>query len=61
MSHLLELIEEASRDQDGKIDFNEWEIMGKSISTKLLNTEYLPRATSKANQEKNPYGRNSPR
>ena len=33
MSHLLELIEEASRDQDGKIDFNEWEIMGKSIST----------------------------
>lgn len=38
VSHLLELIEEASRDQDGKIGFGEWEIMGKSTSTKLLNT-----------------------
>ena len=29
VSHLLELVEEADRNQDGKIDFEEWEIMGK--------------------------------
>jgi hypothetical protein len=38
VSHLLELVEEAGRDKDGKIDFDEWEIMGESTSTKLLNT-----------------------
>ena len=36
VSHLLELVEEADRNKDGKIDFSEWEIMGKSISMKLL-------------------------
>lgn len=29
MSHLLELVEEADRNQDGKLDFDEWETMGK--------------------------------
>ena len=38
MSHLLELVEEADRNKDGKIDFLEWEIMGKSTSIKLLCT-----------------------
>jgi len=38
VSHLLELVEEADRNKDGKIDFSEWEIMGKSTSMKLLYT-----------------------
>ena len=29
VSHLLELVEEADRNQDGKIDFEEWKIMGE--------------------------------
>lgn len=59
MSHLLELVEDACRDQEGKIDFDEWEIMGKSTSTKT--TERLPRVTSQADQEENPNGIYSPR
>jgi hypothetical protein len=38
VSHLLELVEEADRNKDGKIDFSEWEIMGKSTLMKLLCT-----------------------
>jgi hypothetical protein len=44
VSHLLELVEGVDRNQDGKIDFDEWQIMGKSASTKP--TGYLPRVTS---------------
>ncbi len=29
VSHLLELIEEADRNRDGKIDFEEWKIIGE--------------------------------
>ena len=29
VSHLLELVEEADRNRDGKISFEEWEIMGE--------------------------------
>ncbi len=43
MSHLLELVEEADRNKDGKIDFSEWEIMGKSTSMKLLYSILTPR------------------
>jgi hypothetical protein len=32
VSHLLELVEEAGRNQDGKIDFDEWKIMGEPES-----------------------------
>jgi len=32
VSHLLELVEEADRNQDGKIDFDEWKIMGEPES-----------------------------
>ena len=28
MSYLLELVDEADKNKDGKIDFDEWEIMG---------------------------------
>jgi len=35
VSHLLELVEEADRNQDGKIDFDEWEIMVKRIKKKI--------------------------
>jgi hypothetical protein len=62
VSHLLELVEEACWTQDGKIDFDEWEIMGKSTSTKPTEyTEYSPRVTSQADQEKNSHGISSPR
>ena len=30
VSHLLELVDEADKNKDGKIDFEEWEIMGTS-------------------------------
>ncbi|KAI0006201.1 nucleotide-binding domain-containing protein [Russula compacta] len=33
--HLLELVEEADRGKDGKIDFDEWEIMVKRIKKKI--------------------------
>lgn len=29
MSYLLELVDEADKNKDGKIDFNEWKVMGK--------------------------------
>lgn len=32
MSHLLELVDEADRNKDGKIDFDEWETMGEFCS-----------------------------
>jgi hypothetical protein len=28
VSHLLELVDEADRDKDGKIDFDEWQTIG---------------------------------
>ena len=37
MSHLLELVEGVDRNQDGKIDFDEWQIMGKSESPNSPN------------------------
>ena len=30
MSYLLELVDEADKNKDGKIDYDEWEIMGTS-------------------------------
>jgi len=41
VSHLLELVEEADRNQDGKIDFDEWQIMGKSESPNPPNTHQV--------------------
>jgi len=35
VSHLLELVEEADRNHDGKIDFDGWEIMVKRIKKKI--------------------------
>lgn len=38
MSHLLELVQEADRDGNGKIDYGEWEIMGTSEVVGVENT-----------------------
>lgn len=29
LSHFLDLVEESDEDKNGKIDFGEWEVMGK--------------------------------
>jgi hypothetical protein len=52
VSHLLELVEEADRNHDGKIDFDEWEIMGKPEPAPAV-AEYSLRVTSQADQENN--------
>ena len=31
MSHLLELVEEADKDKNGKIDFDEFDFMGEAL------------------------------
>ena len=36
LSHFLDLVEESDEDKNGKIDFGEWEVMGK------FNVVYLP-------------------
>jgi EF hand len=30
VSHILELVDEADKNKDGKIDYNEWQVMGAS-------------------------------
>jgi len=39
VSHLLDLVDEADKNKDGKIDFGEWESMVKSIKKKMPMTE----------------------
>jgi len=39
VDHLLELVEEADRDKNGKIDFDEWKIMVHRIKKKIPMTE----------------------
>lgn len=47
MSYLLELVDEADKNKDGKIDFDEWEIMGvfrlvcSSVLQNLSSSEQL--------------------
>jgi EF hand len=60
VSHLLELVEEADRNKDGKIDFDEWEIMGKQTIAILCTTDSSPYTTSQTHQEKNTHGCYSP-
>jgi len=52
VSYLLELVEEADRNKDGKIDFSEWEIMGKSTSNETI--VYLPTRPVKRIKKKIP-------
>jgi hypothetical protein len=35
VSHLLELVDEADRNRDGKIDFDEWQIMSSFSFSKI--------------------------
>lgn len=39
VDHLLDLVEEADRDKNGKIDFEEWQIMVKRIKRKIPMSE----------------------
>ncbi|KAI0053855.1 mitochondrial NADH dehydrogenase [Auriscalpium vulgare] len=39
VSHLLELVDEADRNKDGKIDFDEWKIMVQQIKKKIPMAE----------------------
>jgi hypothetical protein len=58
--HLLELVEEADRNKDGKIEFDEWKIMGNHAIAILYTTDSSPCATSQTDQEKNTHGCYSP-
>jgi hypothetical protein len=60
VSHLLELVEEADRNKDGKIDFDEWQVMGKQAIPIPYTTNSSPCATSQTDQEKNAHGCYSP-
>jgi hypothetical protein len=44
VSHILELVDEADKNKDGKIDYNEWQVMGASIRARVmyLCTDFLP-------------------
>ena len=42
MSHLLELVDESDKNNDGKIDFEEWTYMGTSFSHMFI---LLPEAS----------------
>jgi len=39
VSHLLDLVDEADKNKDGKIDYNEWEIMVQRIKQRIPMTE----------------------
>ena len=39
MSHLLELVDEADKNKDGRIDFGEWETMVRHIKTRIPMSE----------------------
>jgi EF hand len=60
VSHLLELVEEADRNKDGKIDFDEWKIMGKQAIAILCMTNSSLYTTSQTDQEKSTHGCYSP-
>lgn len=61
MSHLLDLVDEADKNKDGKIDFDEWEIMGTSPSPCLHMRWALLKlmcwTCSKTYQAEDPHGR----
>ena len=38
VSHLLELVDESDKNKDGKIDFDEWQVMGAPASADLHDT-----------------------
>jgi len=41
MDHFLELVDEADRDKNGKIDFGEWEVMGEASISRLTDESRL--------------------
>lgn len=56
MSHLLDLVDEADKNKDGKIDFGEWEIMGTWLQVDLVFSNIV---NSQGNQEENACNRKS--
>lgn len=44
VAHLLELVDEADKNQDGKIDFSEWQVMVGQIKKRIpMSEEHLER------------------
>ena len=55
VSYLLELVDEADKNKDGKIDYDEWEIMGTYFDVSLL-ARMLTGGCSPTHQETHPDG-----
>ena len=43
LDHFLELVEESDEDKNGKIDFGEWEVMGKFLCCPISGHRKLNR------------------
>lgn len=41
VSHILELVDEADKNKDGKIDYNEWQLMGTAFSLTFVSLFYF--------------------
>lgn len=42
VSHFLEFVEEADQNKDGKIDFDEWEVMGEFFFSSQKSFRFIP-------------------
>ena len=61
LSHFLDLVEESDEDKNGKIDFGEWEVMGKfSLSSyPVSDLLRMKKKKSQKDQGTRTYGRRS--
>ena len=61
VGHLLALVEEADRDHDGRINMDEWRIMGMTIWIRMVLPFQLTFPYSLTNQEESANGRETHR